>query len=222
MRLYVIRHGETSWNVERRLQGRAGADLNENGVRLAEVTARAMKDRPFDLCFTSPLPRAAHTARIILGERKIPVIEEPRIMEISFGEWEGLRCAPPECSEIPNHGFDAFHSDPYAFVPPPGGESIMDVCERTAEFYQELIHNPEYQKLTILISTHGCASRAFLRNVYENKEDFWHGGVPMNCAVSIIDVVNGQGVLTESDKIYYDPSEGMDYFAVKGENDEHK
>ena len=77
MRLYVIRHGETSWNVARRLQGHAGADLNENGVRLAEVTARAMKDIPFDLCFTSPLTRAAHTARIILAGRNVPVIEEP-------------------------------------------------------------------------------------------------------------------------------------------------
>ena len=222
MRLYVIRHGETSWNVARRLQGHAGADLNENGVRLAEVTARAMKDIPFDLCFTSPLTRAAHTARIILAGRNVPVIEEPRIMEISFGEWEGLCCASGR-SEIPGTNFlETFHKTPFNYVRAPGGESIADVCARTADFYQELSGNPEYQDKTILISTHGCASRAFLRNVYEDKEDYWHGGVPMNCAVSIVDVKDGKAVLLESDKIYYDASDCVDYYAAKEEKNEDK
>ncbi len=116
------------------------------------------------------------------------MIEEPRIMEISFGEWEGLCCASGR-SEIPGTNFlETFHKTPFNYVPAPGGESIADVCARTADFYQELSGNPEYQDKTILISTHGCASRAFLRNVYEDKEDYWHGGVPMNCAVSIVDV----------------------------------
>ena len=74
--------------------------------------------------------------------------------------------------------------------------------------------------MTILISTHGCASRAFLNNVYEDKEDFWHGGVPANCAVSIVDVRDGKAVLTESDKIYYAESDRVDYF--KAEEDEKK
>ena len=55
MLIYVIRHGETSWNVQRKLQGRQGADLDEKGIRLAEITAEALKDVPFDLCYTSPL-----------------------------------------------------------------------------------------------------------------------------------------------------------------------
>ena len=120
MRLYVIRHGETSWNVARKLQGHQGADLDENGVRLAEITARGMKDIPFELCFTSPLPRARHTAEIILAGRDVPVIEEPRIMEIGFGEWEGLCCAPGR-SEIPGDGFEKFHRAPFEYTAPPGG-----------------------------------------------------------------------------------------------------
>jgi broad specificity phosphatase PhoE len=219
MRLYVIRHGETSWNVARKLQGHQGADLDEKGVQLAEITARGMKDIPFELCFTSPLPRARHTAEIILAGRDVPVIEEPRIMEIGFGEWEGLCCAPGR-SEIPGDGFEKFHRAPFEYTAPPGGESIRDVCRRTKEFFQELIHDPEYQDMTILISTHGCASRAFLNNVYEDKEDFWHGGVPANCAVSIVDVRDGKAVLTESDKIYYEESDRVDYF--KAEEDEKK
>ena len=57
MKLYIIRHGETSWNVQRRLQGASDTDLNENGITLAKRTGEALKEIPFDLCFTSPLKR---------------------------------------------------------------------------------------------------------------------------------------------------------------------
>ena len=51
-----------------------------------------MKDIPFDLCITSPLKRARQTAEIVLGDRKVPIVEDTRIREISFGSWEGLGC----------------------------------------------------------------------------------------------------------------------------------
>ena len=92
MLLYIIRHGETQWNVEGRLQGQSDTQLNENGIRLAKVTAEGMKDIPFDLGITSPLSRAKKTAQIILGNRKVPLYEDARIQELSFGSWEGLGC----------------------------------------------------------------------------------------------------------------------------------
>ena len=55
MKLYIIRHGETAWNVEGRLQGQTDTELNENGVRLAKVTAEGLKNIPFDLGISSPL-----------------------------------------------------------------------------------------------------------------------------------------------------------------------
>ena len=54
MKVYIIRHGETSWNVEYRMQGRTDVELNENGIKLAEITSENMKDIPFDVCFSSP------------------------------------------------------------------------------------------------------------------------------------------------------------------------
>ncbi|HIV26302.1 MAG TPA: histidine phosphatase family protein [Candidatus Scatomonas pullistercoris] len=223
MRIYVIRHGETSWNVQRKLQGHKGADLDEKGVRLAEITAEALKDVPFAVCYTSPLLRARHTAEILLRGRNIPVIEDPRIQEISFGEWEGLCCAPGRM-EMPEEKFQKFYDSPFEFGAPPGGESIRDVCARTADFYQELIHNREYRDKTVLVSTHGCACRAFLNNVYENRQDFWHGGVPMNCAVNIVDVANGTGRLTAEDQIYYSKEDCVNFFQSpkKKDNNENK
>lgn len=205
MKIYAIRHGETSWNKERRLQGQKGSDLDEEGVLLAEMTAKALKDVPFDICYSSPLIRALHTAEIIVGDRGIPIIREPRIQEIGFGIWEGLSCDinHPEKMQIPMKDYVRFQEDAYHYVPPAGGESIHDVLARTHDFYEELIHNPELQDKTILVSTHGCAIRAFLHNVYEDTSDFWHGGVPMNCAVSIVEVKDGKGILTALDQVFY-------------------
>lgn len=202
MKIYVIRHGETKWNKERRLQGQQGSDLDEQGVKLAEMTADALADVPFDICYTSPLVRAEHTARIIVGRRDIPIVIEPRIMEIGFGVWEGKSCDLNHMG-IPLENYMTFHDDAYHYVPPEGGESIQDVIDRTHSFYEELIHNPDLADKTVLVSTHGCAARAFLHNVYEDTTDFWHGGVPMNCAVSVIDVENGVGKLVQDDKVYY-------------------
>ena len=72
MKLYIIRHGETAWNVEGRLQGQSDTELNENGVRLAKVTAEGLKNIPFDLGISSPLRRAKHTAELVLAGRNVP------------------------------------------------------------------------------------------------------------------------------------------------------
>ena len=99
MKLYVIRHGETDWNCRRRLQGEADIPLNGNGQRLAEITREHMGRIPFDLVITSPYQRARKTAQIITGAADIPCIQDARIREITWGDWDGLT---PE--EIANAG----------------------------------------------------------------------------------------------------------------------
>jgi broad specificity phosphatase PhoE len=234
LKIYAIRHGETSWNKERKLQGQKGSDLDSEGVLLAEMTAKALREVNFDICYTSPLVRARHTAEIILSGRDVPVIPEPRIEEIGFGIWEGLCCDidHPDRMQVPKEAYIRFQEDPLHYIPPEGGERIQDVLDRTGDFYQELIHNPDLQDKTILVSSHGCAVRAFLNNVYENKNDFWHGGVPMNCAVSIIEVQNGEGRLVASDQVFYpkkyyhsfyrSPAEAADQKEMHGHANEDK
>ena len=77
MKLYIMRHGETAWNVEGRLQGQTDTELNENGVRLAKVTAEGLKNIPFDLGISSPLRRAKHTAELVLAGRNVPLTKPP-------------------------------------------------------------------------------------------------------------------------------------------------
>ena len=213
MLLYIIRHGETQWNVEGRLQGQSETHLNDNGIRLAKVTAEGLRDVPFDFGITSPLERARMTAQIILGDRNVPLYEDKRIQELSFGSWEGLGCRK-ENYQIPSEHFEDFYKNPMQFRPAEDGETISQLCERTREFYQELIRREEYQEKTILIASHGCATRAILQNVYTDHSDFWHGSVPLNCAVNIVEVRDGKSRLLEEDKVYYGKEDCVNFYGA--------
>lgn len=211
MKLYIIRHGETNWNLEGRLQGQTDIDLNENGIRLAKITAERMKDIPLDLGITSPLCRARKTAELLLEGRSVSLYEDCRLMELSFGIWEGLGCRPDNY-EIPSEHFQDFYKQPFAFVPGEHGETIEELCRRTAEFYEELIHQETLQEKSILLATHGCASRALLYHIDQKHKEFWRGHVPVNCSVTIVEAAPGVSKILEEDKIFYNPEDVVDFY----------
>ena len=205
MDIYLIRHGETDYNKARRIQGRCDIELNDYGRELAYLTAEGLKEVPFDVIFTSPLKRAKETAQIMKGERDIPIIEDERIQEISFGEYEGLCSSRKEGYNIPDGGaFRNFFFDTENYQVPPKGESFEETIMRTGEFLTELINNPQYQDKTVLVSTHGCALKAILANVNNTPiKDFWGEGVHKNCAVTRLVSKDGQVTMIEEGKIYY-------------------
>ena len=204
MKMYIIRHGQTPWNARKCLQGRSDVDFNENGIYLAELTGKALRDVTFDMAFTSPLIRAKHTAQCILAGRKVPIIEDERLIEISFGIYEGC-CYAEENRQVPQQWIENFFHAPQDYVAAPGGESLDDVEKRTRNFMEDICSRKELQDKTILVSTHGCALRGLLNSIREsNREDYWHGGVSKNCAVSIVTCNRGEKpVLVEENHIYY-------------------
>lgn len=204
MKMYIIRHGQTPWNARKCLQGRSDVDLNENGIYLAELTGKALRDVTFDMAFTSPLIRAKHTAQCILAGRKVPIIEDERLIEISFGIYEGC-CYAEENRQVPQQWIENFFHAPQDYVAAPGGESLDDVEKRTRNFMEDICSRKELQDKTILVSTHGCALRGLLNSIREsNREDYWHGGVSKNCAASIVTCNRGEKpVLVEENHIYY-------------------
>ena len=204
MKMYIIRHGQTPGNARKCLQGRSDVDLNENGIYLAELTGKALRDVTFDMAFTSPLIRAKHTAQCILAGRKVPIIEDERLIEISFGIYEGC-CYAEENRQVPQQWIENFFHAPQDYVAAPGGESLDDVEKRTRNFMEDICSRKELQDKTILVSTHGCALRGLLNSIREsNREDYWHGGVSKNCAVSIVTCNRGEKpVLVEENHIYY-------------------
>jgi broad specificity phosphatase PhoE len=161
--LYYIRHGETDWNVEGRLQGWHDPDLNAVGRRQAAVCADILRDlierdgfSPADYGYVaSPLQRARQTAEIMraaLGLDPADYRLDPRLREIGFGEWEGLTFrdvrsrAPQALAER--------ERNKWSFVPP-GGESYAQVALRMREWYDALDGN------TVVIA-HGGTARALI------------------------------------------------------------
>lgn len=204
MIIYILRHGETNLNKQGVMQGWLDEPLNENGRFLAEETGRNLKPVHFDGCFSSPLKRAKETAELLLREsgNAIPVEIDERIKEISFGLREGSRFQKEEG--------ELFFRDPVSFGKLPEGESVLDVCRRTQDFLKELIARDDGG--TYLVSTHGCAMRAMLNWLYEDPSDFWQGHTPYNCAINILEAVNGEVRFLQEESIFYDKKYAVDRY----------
>ncbi|MCD7882106.1 MAG: histidine phosphatase family protein [Lachnospiraceae bacterium] len=218
MKLYIIRHGQTEWNSTYRLQGRTNTQLNENGRRLAVGTGRGLADVSFDLAYTSPLARAKETVRLVLEAQNggnvrkelrpaVPIVEEERLLEISFGVMEGQKVRDDN-GVLVVENFIRFFNEPERYLPPDEGESFQSLLARTGDFLEELKQKgraagDEGGSGNILISTHGAASRALLANITHCPlRDFWSGGVPKNCAVTIVDLENGDWKIKEQDVLF--------------------
>lgn len=210
MIIYIIRHGETRLNTLGILQGQVDEPLNENGIELAEITGEALKEVPFDLAITSPLIRARKTAELAVGPsalyhgKEIPILEDRRLMEIDFGSWDLKGCRPENYSvPVPYEEFSKFFSKPLEYKASPDGEELYQVHERTQDFLEELIHNPEYQDKIILVSTHGCAAKGLL-NYFNKPDQYWSDRVPFNCEVNILGAKNGKAFIIARNQLYYD------------------
>ena len=202
MKIYFVRHGETEWNKQKRIQGRVDIPLDEFGRMLARKTATGLAEIPFDVCYSSPLSRAKETATIILEGRDIPIIEDDRIIEMAFGEYEG-KCCSKSGWNLPEE-FHRFFDEPENYVPAPVGENFAEVKKRTGEFLQELFQKEQYQKSNVLISTHGAALAGML-NYIKGKplSEYWGIGVHRNCAVTEVQVTDGVPEILSENVVYY-------------------
>lgn len=161
--LYYVRHGETDWNVEGRLQGWHDPALNAVGRRQAAACADILRDliaqggrSPADFGYVaSPLQRARQTAEIMragLGLAPDDYRVDARLREIGFGEWEGLTLR--EVRARAPQALAARERDKWKFVPP-GGESYAQVALRMREWYEALEGD------TVVVA-HGGTARALI------------------------------------------------------------
>jgi probable phosphoglycerate mutase len=130
-RIYLVRHGETHWNLTHRFQGRKDVPLNQEGKDQARALALTLKDVPLVAIYSSPLVRATETARVIKEfHPSTPLFEEEGLIEMDLGEFDGMEAA---------HWF-AHHQDfikAWRTAPGclkmPGGESLQEVQTRAVE-----------------------------------------------------------------------------------------
>lgn len=149
MKLIIVRHGQTNFNLERKLQGVTDNELNDNGKNQAEQTKEKLENETFDLILCSPLIRARQTADIINKERKVKIIYDERLIERDFGEFEG--------KYIKEYNVDEFWSylqnKKYQKA-----ENIREFLDRVYSFLDEI--KEKYKNKNILIVAHAGISVA--------------------------------------------------------------
>lgn len=153
--ILLLRHGETAWNVEGRIQGRSESDLTQRGERQAAAMARlavelAVREAGVWKLICSPLRRARRTAEPIAAALGVRTEIDDRLVEVSFGDWEGRRRAEVGVSS-PFKSFDS-----------PGGETFQDVITRVDSFLADLPPEPERRVIAV---SHGVTGR-LLRGAY--------------------------------------------------------
>lgn len=199
MKLYIVRHGETEWNKERKLQGQSDIALNEYGRTLAQKTAEALLDVPFDIVFSSPLSRAYETAQILVGKRDIRIVKDDNLMEISFGVDEGVP------SDKLGENFSNFFFAPEKYVPSEGGETYEELCRRAETFLKEQIYPLRSTGKNVLVVAHGAMNKALMLNLKHIEiADFWKGEFQRNCCVNIYELTEDTLTVIEEAKIYYE------------------
>ena len=136
MRLVLVRHGETEWNKEGRVQGLSDLELNETGRRQAQAAALALRDEKVEAIYTSPLKRARDTAYAIAGYHKVDVVSLDGLREIDVGEVDGLTYA--EMVSYYGDFFEKWMKD-CTSVCPPGGSSMPELQERVWAAIEEIL-----------------------------------------------------------------------------------
>ncbi|XZG69111.1 histidine phosphatase family protein [Chitinibacteraceae bacterium HSL-7] len=175
--IYLLRHGQTQFNAERRLQGHCDSPLTGLGQAQAREMGRALHAElgrhPSYHMVSSPLPRACATARLVaaeLGRQEAPIPTDPRLIEVAFGAWETLQVpelhrAHPELATRPDWHFAA-----------PGGESYRAVRERIDDFLSD-----DTLPACLVVVSHGLLGR-IVRGVYAGMDEaaLWAQDMPQD------------------------------------------
>lgn len=185
MKLFLMRHGQTASNLDGMLQGRINTPLNEEGIRQAELVRDEISSAfgDIDIVFSSPLDRAKHTASIVSNRDNL--IIDQRIIEFDFGPFDGVRGHDAK-------GMYHFFKYPHTHGNIEGVESYESVMERTIDFMEDIIADPDLHGKNILVLTHGGILHAMLLFIDELEiSDFWKQDIG-NCGYFVAELERGK------------------------------
>lgn len=152
--VYLIRHGETRWNRERRVQGHWDEPLSPQGKEQARRLGEFLRDIPFDVIYSSDLARAAQTAACVAADRGLDVHQLPSLRERNLGEWEGL-LIDEVIQRHPEHWRTIWHQGGQY-----GVEKVEETTRRMTDTLGKLVrHHPDQR---IAVVSHGGSINAFL------------------------------------------------------------
>ncbi len=146
-KVYLVRHGQTAWNVGEIFRGRADIPLDETGKQEVHLAGEALKDETLHAVYSSPLSRSIETAENIAKFHNIPVTPFDPIIDISYGEWEGLENQEVKKKYPELHAL--WQREPHK-IKFPGGESLDEVRFRTVKGLEDLLAKHENENFVLV------------------------------------------------------------------------
>jgi broad specificity phosphatase PhoE len=162
IKIYVARHGETTWNVEGRIQGRSDPDLSPRGYAQSQALFEHLKDRPLSAIYSSTLKRSFLTAQPAADYLDLPVQRQPELDEIAFGLLEGKLLF--KFDEEFNREWEQFKDHRFTYRIP-GGENYADVANRVKPFMERILRSHQGQE--VLIVGHRVVNRLLIGMLLE-------------------------------------------------------
>ena len=188
--LILVRHGETMWNVEKIYRGRADVNLDEVGIKQAELLGQYLSNWELEAIYSSPLKRALDTANIIARYHKIGVYIADGLIDFDYGEWQSL--PEQEVRKLYPALLDKWHNNPHE-VRMPGGESLADVRERAAGTVDDVISKYEG---SVVLASHRVVNKVLICSLLGLDNSYFWNIKQDVCGITIFNYADGRFVLT--------------------------
>ena len=180
--LYIVRHGETEWNAEGKMQGQTDIALSDKGRDQARAVAHRLRDCTFDAAYSSDLRRTRETAEVILGDSRASLQAIPLLREYRKGVFEGLT-VHERARQLPDEHRASLVND-LDFAPSGGGESTRECNARLAKFAEILLER--HMDDRVLVVGHGGSLRCLLVALMDLPLEANWKFVMHNCALSVV------------------------------------
>lgn len=208
MTVYLVRHGETQSNVERRFQGKAPVPLTARGREQAERLATFLADTSFSgRVFSSPAVRARQTAEILAEALRVEVTRASALAEVNCGSWQGQTFAEVEAQD---ERYAQWRTNPTTFRFP-AGETLGEVQKRAGTFFDRVVKD---LGTDLVMVSHAAILTALVAHIFRwNLEDTWREGraIHANTAFSRLELDSQTGAVTKfevarTDRLETDPT----------------
>ena len=154
--IILARHGETEWNAEEIFRGRVDVDLNETGIREAELLAEHLSYMTIAAVYSSPLKRALQTAEMIARHHDVKVEVSPQLIDLDYGEWQGL--SHETVRDRYGQLYHEWLNNPQ-LVKMPAGESLDDVRRRAISLVEDITAKAED---TVVLVSHRVVHKVLI------------------------------------------------------------
>jgi len=195
--IILARHGETEWNVKEVFRGRIDIELNQTGIKQAELLAEYLSDLKLDAIYSSPLTRALNTAEMIASYHKLDVEIAPGLIDFDYGKWQGL--PHQEVKDKYKELYAEWIKNPHQ-LKIPAGESLDEVRKRAISVVGNII--AKYEGTVVLVS-HRVVNKVLICALLGLDNSYFWNIRQDTCGITTFIYENERFILTEHNNTSY-------------------